>query len=151
MLAKLTAQIPPAQFSRYMVVGIWNTAFGYGIYAGLTALLTPHMAYAYIFASLAANPLSITSAFLAYKWFVFKTRGNYLREWMRCIVVYGGAALIGTLLLPLFVFSLRHLTHLAASAPYVAGAAVTCLTVVASFLGHRNFSFASGSPARGGG
>jgi putative flippase GtrA len=109
------------------------------------------MAHAYIVASLAANLLSITSAFLAYKWFVFKTKGNYLREWMRCVVVYGGAALIGTLLLPLFVFSLRHLTHLDASAPYIAGAALMGLTVVASFLGHRNFSFPRGSPARGGG
>ena len=35
--------------------------------------------------SLAVVPstvINITVAFLGYKWFVFKTKGNYLREWM---------------------------------------------------------------------
>ena len=100
-ITRLTAHIPPAQFSRYLLVGLWNTAFGYGTYAGLTALLTPRMAHAYIVASLIGNLLAITSAFIAYKWFVFKTKGNYLREWLRCVAVYGGAALLGTLLLPI--------------------------------------------------
>jgi putative flippase GtrA len=143
---KLIAHIPPAQFSRYLLVGLWNTAFGYGTYAGLTALLTPHLAHAYIIASLVANLLSITSAFLAYKWFVFKTQGNYFREWMRCVAVYGGVALVGTLLLPIVVFALRHCTRFNSSAPYIAGAALTGLSVVASFLGHKKFSFASSRP-----
>jgi len=140
--AKLAAHIPPAQFSRYVLVGVWNTIFGYGTYAGFTALLTPHLAHAYIVASLVANFLAITMAFLAYKWFVFKTQGNYLREWSRCVAVYGGSSLIGTLLLPVSVFALRHLTRFNSSAPYIAGAALMGLNVVASFLGHRNFSFA---------
>jgi len=148
MMAKLTAHIPPAQFTRYLLVGIWNTAFGYGTYAGLTALLTPHISHAYVVASLLANLLSITSAFLAYKWFVFRTQGNYLREWMRCVAVYGGASLLGTLLLPIFVFALRHFTRFDSSAPYIAGAALMGLNVVASFLGHKKFSFAAGTPAR---
>jgi len=139
--AKLTAHIPPAQFSRYIMVGIWNTIFGYGTYAGFTALLTPHMSHAYIAASLVANFLAITMAFLAYKWLVFKTKGNYLSEWARCVAVYGGSSVIGTLLLPLLVFALRHLTRLDSSAPYVAGAAIMVLNLVISFLGHKNFSF----------
>ena len=93
MIAKLAARIPPRQFSRYIFVGVWNTVLGYGTYAGLTALLTSRVAHAYIVASLIANAVSITMAFLAYKWFVFKTRGNYLREWLRCVAVYGGSAL----------------------------------------------------------
>ena len=140
-IAKLRTHIPPAQFRRYLLVGIWNTIFGYGTYAGFTALLTPYVAHGYIVASVVSNVLSITSAFLAYKWFVFKTKGSYLREWMRCVVVYGGSALIGILLLPIFVFVLRHLTTLDASAPYVAGVAVMGLSFVGSFLGHKNFSF----------
>src|ERR1700756_1338575 len=99
MLRKLTAHIPPAQFTRYVLVGIWNTVFGYGTYAGLTALLTPHVPHAYIPASVLANVIVITAASLAYKRFVFKTKGNYLREWMRCMAVYGGTGLLGTLLL----------------------------------------------------
>ena len=148
VLAKLTSHIPSAQFSRYLLVGLWNTAFGYGTYAGFTALLTPHVPHAYVVASVVANLLTITVAFLAYKWFVFKTKGNYLREWLRCMAVYGGAALLGTLLLPVLVFALRHLTRFDASAPYIAGAALLGLSAIISFLGHKNFSFAGSRAVR---
>ena len=141
IIARLTAHIPPAQFSRYLLVGIWNTVFGYATYAVLTALLTPYIPHAYIVASVLAGILNITEAFLVYKWLVFKTKGNYLREWMRCVVVYSGGILIGILLLPVFVFALRHLTRSDSSAPYIAGAALTGVNVVAGFLGHKNFSF----------
>jgi putative flippase GtrA len=127
---------------------LWNTAFGYGSYAGFTALLTPHIAHAYIVASVVANVLTITVAFLAYKRFVFKTKGNYLREWLRCVAVYGGAALLGTSLLPVLVFALRHFTHFNVSAPYIAGAALLGLSATISFIGHKNFSFASSGPVR---
>src|SRR6185437_13269530 len=89
--ARVVHHFPPGQFGRYLAVGVCNTVFGYGVYAGLTALLTPHVAYAYIWASLIGSVFSITFAFFNYKIFVFKTKGNYLREWSRCIVVYGGA------------------------------------------------------------
>jgi len=139
--ARLTSHIPPAQFSRYTLVGIWNTLFGYGSYAGLTALLTPRMAHGYLAAALISGPVSISVAFLGYKWFVFKTRGNYLREWLRCHVVYGTTTLIGILVLPTFVYAFQRFVGLRESAPYVAGAVVTGTNVIVSFLGHRNFSF----------
>jgi putative flippase GtrA len=142
MLDKIKAQIPPRLFSRYLVVGIWNTVFGYGVYAGLTAVLTPRIPHAYIAASVIGNVLAITEAFLAYKWLVFRTKGNYLKEWMRCVAVYGGAAVLSIVLLPGVVFALRQEAGLAASAPYVAGALLLGLTVIISFLGHKNFSFA---------
>lgn len=148
IVAKLTAHIPPAQFKRYLLVGIGNTVFGYATYAAFTALLTPHIPHAYMVASLLAGVLNVTEAFLTYKWFVFKTKGNYLREWMRCVIVYSGGIFIGILLLPLFVFALRHFTRLDSSAPYIAGAALTGLNVMAGFLGHKNFSFANSGPVR---
>jgi putative flippase GtrA len=144
----LTSHFPPGQFGRYLVVGVFNTAFGYGTYAGLTALLTPHMRFAYILASVIANFLAITFSFLNYKWFIFKTRGNYLREWSRCVVVYGGTALIGTALLPVVVFLVRHLTAADRSAPYIGGVLLMGVSTLASFLGHRNFSFASAQVAK---
>ena len=140
---QLTSHIPPAQFSRYALVGIWNTLFGYGTYAGLTALLTPHIAHAYIVAAIASSVLNITVAFLGYKWFVFKTKRNYLREWLRCIFVYGTTALVGVVVLPVVVLALRHFARLEHSAPYLGGAAVMGLSVIASFLGNKKFSFAA--------
>jgi hypothetical protein len=32
-IAKLTRHIPPGQFGRYLLVGAWNTLFGYGSFA----------------------------------------------------------------------------------------------------------------------
>lgn len=138
----LAAHFPPGQFGRYIGVGLVNTLFGYALFAGLTALLTPHLPYAYLWASLIGSLLAITFSFLNYKWFIFKTRGNYLREWSRCVIVYGGNALLSTALLAPTVFAIRRLTVADKMAPYIGGALLTGLAVVTSFLGHRNFSFA---------
>ena len=133
---------PPGQFGRYLLIGLINTAFAYGAYAGLTALLTPHMRLAYVAASLISGFANITFAFFNYKWFIFKTRGNYLREWSRCVLVYGGTAAASAALLPITVFLLRHLTAADRSAPYIAGALQMGAGAVAGFLGHKHFSFA---------
>ena len=139
--SRLTSHIPPGQFARYLMVGVWNTVFGYGLYALFTAMLTPRLRFAYIYASVAANLLAITVAYFCYKIFIFKTQGNSLVEWLRCILVYGSALLPGLVLLPLLVEGLHYGFHLERSAPYVAGALLTGLTVIYSFLGHKNFSF----------
>jgi len=143
LLGRLTRHIPPRQFGRYFLVGIWNTVFGYTTYAALTLLLTPHLPYAYILATVLASLLNITVAFLGYKWFIFKTKGNYLREWMRCVLVYSGAIMMGILLLPVLVYAVRHATRFDAAAPYIAGAVLTGLNLVAGFVGHKTFSFQS--------
>jgi len=140
----VAGHFPPGQFGRYLVVGLFNTAFGYGTYAGLTALFTPHIPYAYMVASVVSSFLNITFSFLNYKWFIFKTKGNYWREWSRCVVVYGSTMATGTAILPITVFLVRHLTPADKSAPYIAGALQMTANVLAGFLGHKHFSFASG-------
>lgn len=137
----LVHHFPPGQFGRYLAIGICNTVFAYLDYAGLTALLTPHIRLAYLAAAAIAGLVNITFSFTTYKLFVFRTKGNYLREWSRCIVVYGGAALLSTAMLPVTVFLLRRFTSADNSAPYIAGAIQMGAGVVAGFLGHKNFSF----------
>lgn len=147
MVARLTKHIPPAQFGRYLLVGLWNTVFGYSVYALLTAMLTPRISYAYILAGVIANLLSITNAFFGYKLFIFKTKGNYLKEWLRCLLVYSGGIALGTVLLPLTVFVIRHFTRVDAAAPYIAGALLMSVNVIVSFVGHKRFSFESSPDA----
>jgi putative flippase GtrA len=139
--SRLVKQLPPAQFARYLMVGLWNTVFGYSTYALFTALLMPRMRFGYILASVFSSLLNITVAYFGYKFFIFKTQGNYLAEWFRCILVYGSALLPGLVLLPLLVEGLHYGFHLDRSAPYIAGALWMGLTVIYSFLGHKNFSF----------
>ena len=140
--------IPPAQLFRYLVVGGWNTIFGYSCFFLLTRWLSRVMpVYSYIAANLASNLICITVAFLGYKWFVFRTKGNYLREWMRSLIVYSTAILFSTVALAPLVGLIRHTTRYQTQAPYIAGALVGILTVISSFFGHKHLSFRQVSPA----
>ena len=141
VLAKVTSHIPPGQFARYLVVGVWNTGFGYCSYAAFTALLTPRIPYAYVTAFLASSLVNVTVSFLGYKWFVFKTSGNYGKEWLRCVTVYSSGILLGLVLLPAVVEAIRRLTGNGRLAPYIGGALLTFAGVLYSFFGHKKFTF----------
>jgi putative flippase GtrA len=129
------------QFVRYILVGGFNTAFGYGLFALLTWCFRGLGSYNYMYAAVLSNAIAISVAFLGYKWLVFRTRGHYLIEWVRCFGVYGSSALIGLAGLPILVPILRHFVHRPELAPYIAGAIMTVVTVLFSFAGHKNFSF----------
>jgi putative flippase GtrA len=130
-----------SQFVRYLFVGGFNTVFGYSVFAFLNWLFRRWGTYSYMYAAVAANFISITAAFLGYKWFVFRTKGNYLIEWIRCFGVYGSSALIGLAGLPVLVTLLRpHLCN-PQLASYLAAAMMMCVTMLFSFLGHKNVSF----------
>ena len=103
-LARLVRRFPKQQFFRYIAVGVWNTLWGYCTYAGclffFSHLLPQRYLYlAVIIASLVSTPINITMAYLCYKFFVFRTVGNYLMEWLRCFAVYGLGMLPGLLIL----------------------------------------------------
>lgn len=129
------------QLVRYILVGGFNTIFGYGIFALLNWLSRGLGPYNYMYAAFLGNFITISVAFLGYKWFVFRTRGNYLVEYIRCFGVYGGSALIGLAGLSILVPILRRSLHQPERAPYIAAAILTGVTMVFSFLGHKNISF----------
>ena len=129
------------QFGRYLLVGVWNTAFGYGLYAAFTALLSRYVSRSYLPALVLSNLVSITVAFLGYKWFVFKTQGNYVREWLRCASVYSGGLLLALATLPFLVYFFGSVLGYSQQAPYLAGVIQTGVTAILSFFGHRHISF----------
>jgi len=67
--------------------------------------------------------------------FCVSDRGNWLREYLRFYIVYGLAMVMsmGLVALGVQVFTLH---------PVVAQALATGVTIVASFFGHKNISFA---------
>jgi len=117
---------------RYLLVGGWNTMFGYGVFALLYFLLSVRIHYVII--AIISNIIAITMAYAGYKLFVFKTKGNYLSEYLKFHVVYGFSMILGLALLPLFVEFLKLNVYLAQAI-----ATLACISV--SFIGHRNFSF----------
>lgn len=129
-----------SEFARYVAVGLFNTVSGYSLFA-LANWSFRGLAYSYMYAAAVSNLVAITFAFLAYKWFVFKTHGNYLAEWLKCLSVYGTSVIAGLICLPFLVALLRgHLTHPEA-ASYLAAAILTIFTMVFSFFAHKNISF----------
>jgi putative flippase GtrA len=117
---------------RYLIIGGWNTLFGTGIYAALFVML--HTRVNYLVLMIPANILAITNAYLGYKIFVFKTKGNYIREYLRCYVIYGSSIAVSFVLMYMLVSILN--LH-----PIPAQFLCVVITIIFSYIGHRNFSF----------
>ncbi len=117
---------------RFLIAGAWNTLFGYLSFMALYFLLVHLMNYMFIFIISAA--VNIIQNFWVYKIFVFKTKGNHLKEFLRFNTVYAFSIGLNFVLLPFFVEVLKM--H-----PLIAQACLIFLIVVISYIGHRNFSF----------
>ena len=139
------ASYPPERTGRqvrlYLVVGAWNTLFGYGMYAGLTYILTGLVPYPYMVASVLGWVVSVANAYVGYKLLVFRTTGNVILELVRFYWVYGIILVVNVLLLPIVIAGLSWGMENRPSVPYVAGAILTVGTVCYSYLMHRYYSF----------
>ena len=130
---------------RYLLVGAWNTLFGYGCYFLLVRVFlhvfSVRPALSASIASVIATIINVTVSFLGYKWFVFRTQGNYWREYGRSMLVYLPSLVLSAIAIAPLTEALRLIPSLMTKAPYVAGAALACATAVASFFGHKHISF----------
>jgi putative flippase GtrA len=146
LLNRITEHIPSGQVFRYLLVGAWNTLFGYGcffLFARLFLNLMPSQpSMAASVASVVATVVNITVSFIGYKLFVFRTRGNFLREYARSFLVYLPNLLVNAVAIaPLTAVLRRVISSHAQQAPYIAGAILAFVTVVVSFFGHKHISF----------
>jgi putative flippase GtrA len=135
---------------RYLVVGVWNTVFGYGLFVALLAMLGgPVKALGlsiggvggalltvdyYLALSVVAWVLAVPQSTLAMKFLVFHSKGSAVREVARAFLVYLPAQLIGMGLLKLAVSVLGM-------SPQAGQAATIAVTTVFSYLGHKYFTF----------
>jgi putative flippase GtrA len=175
-LQSLVNLFPAGQFVRYLGVGVFNTFFGYISFVVILTLLNAVLPGRFLYltvmaASLLAMPLNITVAYLGYKFFVFRTQGNFLGEWLKCFAVYGVGMIPGLVALSALTRFLQsmihghagwlrallevveqHLTgrtltfvqHVAtgkAMAGYIAGAIVIGVSTIYSFVGHKKVTF----------
>ena len=175
-LQRLVNLFPGGQFLRYLCVGAFNTVFGYitfvVILTLLNAALPARLLYlTVILASMLSTPLNITVAYLGYKFFVFRTKGNFLGEWLKCFAVYGTGMIPGLIALSALTRFLQssihahadwlhaHLTaiegHLSghplafvqhyatgkAMAGYIAGGVIIGVSTIYSFVGHKKITF----------
>ena len=182
-LQRIVHLFPAGQFVRYVCVGVFNTFFGYINFAVILALLNTALPIRWLYltvvlASILSVPLSITVSYLTYKFFVFRTKGNYLGEWFKCFAVYGTGMIPGLVALSALTRFLQLMIHHNAAslhvvlsaverhldgrplaflqqsatgksmAGYIAGAILTGVSTVYSFVGHKTFTFRPGKRAR---
>lgn len=117
---------------RYLAVGGANTVFGYLIGILTYKLLYPGFSIWTI--GFVGNLFAITFSFVTYKVFVFKTHGQWISEYFKAYLVYGSMALVGIVLLWLYVDVLDMTIWLAQGLVIVS-------TVILSYVGHSRFTF----------
>jgi putative flippase GtrA len=146
LFAALRRVLPSGEVIRFLLVGGSNTLISLGLYSGFVILfghLLPRHGKPLIadIAQITSKPLAITVAFLCYKHFVFRTKGNYLKEWLKCFAVYGISTPAELIILPLATkaFLLPTLTH--PYAPFLAGIVNAVVIACYSYFAHKKFSF----------
>jgi putative flippase GtrA len=175
-LQRIVNLFPAGQFVRYLGVGAFNTVFGYICFAVALTLLTAALPARFLYltvilASVLSTPLNITIAYFGYKFLVFRTKGNFLAEWLKCFAVYGTGMIPGLVALSALTRFLQSAIHshaaslhgLVASielhlsgkplaivhhvatgksiAGYIAGAIVIGFSTIYSFIGHKKVTF----------
>jgi putative flippase GtrA len=116
----------------YLIVGFFNLCFGYGSGLLLYHFLYPRIGIIAIGAI--GNILSITFSFLTYKIFVFKTKGNWLIEYLRAYSVYGFIAIFG-------IFCLWFMVEIILLPFWLSQGFIIILGFLLTFFLHKNFTF----------
>ena len=92
-------------------------------------------------AFIVSTPVAITVAFLCYKHFVFRTKGNYLKEWLRCFAVYSVSFPCGLVILPAATHLFQRVAVTHPYAPFLAGILNSLIIACYSYFAHKKFSF----------
>lgn len=117
---------------RYLVIGAYNTFFGYSVFAVLWIFWGQSLHYMTILVT--SHVISVINAFVGYRTFVFRKKGAVLGDFFRFNLVYLGTFVFNILALPVLIEGLH--TH-----PLIAQALVVIVTVVTSYVLHQRFSF----------
>lgn len=120
---------------RFLSAGVINTLFGY--FLGLLIYLMLQDYCVVVVIALLANVIAIFFSFLTYKLFVFRTKGNWLKECCKCYISYSVGAVIGSFLISYQVEQILL--------PFWVAQAISILfTTVLSFIFHNYFTFRTG-------
>lgn len=121
---------------RFLVVGVWNTVFSTGCLWVFENYI-PHDPNSVLQKQLILTlvwVVGVTQNFFTFKLLVFRTKGNWLKEYARMYVTYAVTFVIQSVLVQ--VLSARFgLTLFLANIP------VIFIVMILSYLGHKYFTF----------
>ena len=117
---------------RFLCAGCVNTFFGYicslVIYFYLKSVIS------IVFIAIISTIINITFSFFSYKLFVFRTKGNWIREYLRCYIVYGLSSIFG-------IIGIWFLVEMLKIPFWLSQACIIMITVIISYIGHSKYSF----------
>jgi len=125
---------------KFVLVGIWNTFFGYGLFFALDTFFEKNFTVryvAYMSAMVLSNVAAIVNAYIFHKYITFQStvRGRgLLKEFLKFSTTYLVTLFLSLVLLPLFV-EVFHV-HPKVGALFILG-----IGTMVSYFGHSNFSF----------
>lgn len=117
---------------RFLVVGGWNTVFGYLCFYVLYALTANHLHYLII--AILAHVINVIQAYAMQRKLVFRSSANIAHEFLRF-----NASLVATFLFNLLAMFL--LVEAASLKPLVAQAVAIVLSLVVTYALHSFWSF----------
>lgn len=116
---------------KYIISGLWNTIFSYLIFV----ILYKYSGIDNIFLVLCLSQvIGITNAYLVYKIFVFKTKKNIVKEYLKFYVVYGATLVFNFI----FIFILVDILNFS---PILSQAIIAFFVALLGFIGHNFFTF----------
>lgn len=126
--------------AKFVLVGIWNTIFGYGVFCLLDSFflhlsIARHVAY--MSAMVLGQIIAVINAYIFHKYITFKStaRGKQIiTEFFRFCMTYVVTFCLSLILLPFFV-------EVGRIPPKISAAVVILICTIVSFLGHSKFSF----------
>jgi putative flippase GtrA len=125
---------------KFLLVGIWNTFFGYGMFCLLDTLFSQVFTaryMTYMSALTFAQILGIMNAYIFHKRITFESSAkglNMIGEFIRFSLTSAVAFCLNLLLLPVLV----ELFHIV---PKIAALLLVLVVILVSWIGHSKFSF----------
>jgi putative flippase GtrA len=132
---RITSTIKKAwesQKIRYLLVGGYNTAFGYGVFAILWWFFNNQLHYIVLLTI--SHILSVINAYIGYRLVVFRAKGAWLYEFFKFNLVYLGSFAFNLAALPVFIEEFK--IH-----PLIAQAIIIVFTVIFSYTLHSRVTF----------
>ena len=148
MLVRIGRRLAEIQSVRFLVIGGFNTLFGVANSFAMVRLMVwlwPGQPKTMGTIAIAISSMvNIGFSFLTYKWFVFRTKGNYLKEYLRSLLIYLPNLALSTLALAPLAAVLKRWTGHEQGSLYAAVAIIVGVGIVFSFVGHKNVTFRQG-------
>ena len=131
LIHKSAAMLKTRQI-RFLIVGGLNTIAGYFLVVGVHYCL--HAYVNMVIVGIIANVLAITVSFVSQKLLVFRTKGNWLQEYLRCYVVYGGVTILN-------ILGLWFLVDVLNMSIWLAPLIMVVICCLMTYFGHVKFTF----------